>query len=114
MLLGNLYELYRSNADALCVFCHFYANFSGQMRSLRVFYNDESHSSGQLVIASRESQCKILHFHHGGLDKLEETFVDWKFLTSPHNEVAFTFERISLNLGKIIHTGKLMFVIRKE
>ena len=61
--------------------------FSGQMRSLRVFYNDESQSSGQLVIASRESQYKILHFHHGGLDKLEETFADWKFLTSPQNEV---------------------------
>ena len=58
------------------------------MRSLRVFYADESASSGQLVIASRESQYKILHFHHGGLEKLEETFADWKFLTTAKNKAS--------------------------
>lgn len=48
-----------------------------QMRSLRLFFNDESCTSGQLVIASRESQFKILHFHHGGLDHLAQVFHQW-------------------------------------
>lgn len=30
------------------------------------------------MIASRESQYKILHFHHAGLDKLAEVFQQWK------------------------------------
>ncbi|XP_013399258.1 TBC1 domain family member 16-like [Lingula anatina] len=49
----------------------------GQMRSLRLFYNEDTCTSGQFVIASRESQYKILHFHHGGLDKLAEVLEDW-------------------------------------
>ena len=56
---------------------------TGQMRSLRIFYSDDKCSSGQLVIASRESQYKILHFHHGGLGHLADTFADWKFLAQP-------------------------------
>lgn len=43
-----------------------------QMRSLRLFFNDSNCTSGQLVIASRESQYKILHFHYGGLDHLAQ------------------------------------------
>ncbi|XP_041077164.1 TBC1 domain family member 16 [Polyodon spathula] len=50
----------------------------GQMRSLRLFFSDEACTSGQLVVASRESQYKIFHFHHGGLDKLAEVFQQWK------------------------------------
>uniref|UniRef100_A0A3Q3J216 Rab-GAP TBC domain-containing protein n=1 Tax=Monopterus albus TaxID=43700 RepID=A0A3Q3J216_MONAL len=50
----------------------------GHMRSLRLFFSDEACTSGQLVIASRESQYKILHFHHGGLDKLAEVFQQWR------------------------------------
>ncbi|KAL8618789.1 hypothetical protein ACOMHN_000217 [Nucella lapillus] len=49
----------------------------GQMRSLRLFYSDVACSIGQVVIASRESQYKILHFHNGGLDKLAEIFQEW-------------------------------------
>lgn len=48
-----------------------------QMRSLRLFFNDENCTSGQLVIASRESQYKILHFHHGGLDHLAQVLHQW-------------------------------------
>lgn len=48
------------------------------MRSLRIFFSDESCTSGQFVIASRESQYKILHFHHGGLNKLAEVFEHWQ------------------------------------
>lgn len=54
-----------------CCFSHLYHNV------LR-FCSDEACTSGQLVIASRESQYKILHFHHAGLDKLAEVFQQWK------------------------------------
>ena len=60
---------------------------SGQMRSLRVFYNDADYTAGQIVIASRESQYKILHFHHGGLDKLAEIFQDWSLFATHHDKV---------------------------
>lgn len=48
-----------------------------QMRSLRLFFNDEYCTSGQFVIASRESQYKILHFHYGGLDHLAQVLHQW-------------------------------------
>ena len=51
-----------------------------QMRALRLFFNDELCTSGQLVIASRESQYKILHFHHGGLDHLAQVLHQWHCL----------------------------------
>lgn len=57
------------------------------MRSLRVFYSNDSCTSGQLVIASRESQYKILHFHNHGLDRLAEIFSEWKFLAQPKDKV---------------------------
>lgn len=41
---------------------------------------------GQLVIASCQSQYKILHFHYGGLDKLAQVFTDWDFLLKSGNE----------------------------
>ncbi|KAM4843712.1 TBC1 domain family member 16 isoform 2-T2 [Thomomys bottae] len=56
----------------------------GHMRSLRLFFSDDACTSGQLVVASRESQYKIFHFHHGGLDKLCEVFQQWKFCTETH------------------------------
>ncbi|XP_048466813.1 TBC1 domain family member 16-like isoform X2 [Rhincodon typus] len=46
--------------------------------------SDEACTCGQLVIASRESQYKIFHFHHGGLDKLSEVFQQWKYCTETH------------------------------
>lgn len=51
-----------------------------QMRSLRLFFNDSSCTCGQLVVASRESQYKILHFHHGGLDHLAQVLHQWHSL----------------------------------
>ncbi|XP_069685314.1 TBC1 domain family member 16 isoform X2 [Periplaneta americana] len=51
-----------------------------QMRSLRLFFNDSACTCGQLVVASRESQYKILHFHHGGLDRLATVLQEWNFL----------------------------------
>lgn len=58
----------------------------GQCRSLRLFFSDREHTCGQLVIASQESQYKIFHFHHGGLDKLASVFEDWNFLVKPQDE----------------------------
>ncbi|XP_034942229.1 TBC1 domain family member 16 [Chelonus insularis] len=52
----------------------------GQMRSLRLFFADPACTSGQLVVASRESQYKILHFHHGGLDRLATILHQWHHL----------------------------------
>lgn len=52
--------------------------FSSLYHSLWCCCSDEACTSGQLVIASRESQYKILHFHHAGLDKLAEVFQQWK------------------------------------
>lgn len=51
-----------------------------QMRSLRLFFNDDSCTCGQLVVASRESQYKILHFHHGALDHLAQVLHRWHSL----------------------------------
>ncbi|KAH3860765.1 hypothetical protein DPMN_023685 [Dreissena polymorpha] len=61
---------------------------AGQMRSLRVFYSDPDFTAGQIVIASRESQYKILHFHHGGLDKLAEIFQDWSLFATKQEKVS--------------------------
>ncbi|XP_058790396.1 TBC1 domain family member 16 isoform X2 [Phymastichus coffea] len=55
----------------------------GQMRSLRLFFSDPECTSGQLVVASRESQYKILHFHHGGLDRLAATLHQWHQILNP-------------------------------
>lgn len=57
-----------------------------QMRSLRLFFADTACTSGQLVVASRESQYKILHFHHGGLDRLAATLHQWHQLLYPRQD----------------------------
>ncbi|GFO16024.1 TBC1 domain family member 16, partial [Plakobranchus ocellatus] len=74
----------RSARDQLC---GVFSVDLGQMRSLRLFYNDTACTQGQIVIASRESQYKILHFHNGGLDKLAEIFDDWSLFAQETNEV---------------------------
>lgn len=60
-----------------------------QMKSLRLFFTstescikeiENYNSTGQLVIASRESQFKVFHFHFGGLDKLVSVLEEWNFL----------------------------------
>ena len=60
-----------------------------QMKSLRLFFTsnesclketENNNTTGQLVIASRESQFKVFHFHFGGLDKLVSVLEEWNFL----------------------------------
>ena len=57
------------------------------MRSLRLFYGDKECTRGQVVIASRESQYKILHFHHSGLDKLAAIFEEWNLFANAREKV---------------------------
>lgn len=49
---------------------------------MRLFYSNPECTSGQLVIASFDSQYKILHFHYGGLDKLAKLFEQWNAIKS--------------------------------
>ncbi|KAI1291737.1 TBC1 domain family member 16 [Halotydeus destructor] len=60
-----------------------------QMKSLRLFFAshegaldefENNNTCGQLVIASRECQFKVFHFHYGGLDKLVSVLEQWHFL----------------------------------
>lgn len=66
--------------------CGIFSVDLSQMRSLRLFFSNKECTCGQLVIASQESQYKILHFHYGGLDRLANVFDDWNFLTKPKNK----------------------------
>lgn len=60
--------------------CRTFSVDLSQMRSLRLFFSDSNCTCGQLVVASRESQYKILHFHHGGLDHLAQVLHQWHSL----------------------------------
>lgn len=55
----------------------------GQMKSVRLFFSDADCTSGQLVVASPESQYKIFHLHFGGLDKLASILHQWHQLLFP-------------------------------
>ncbi|XP_063816820.1 TBC1 domain family member 16 isoform X2 [Pseudophryne corroboree] len=71
----------------------------GQMRSLRLFFSDEACTSGQLVVASRESQYKVFHFHHGGLGKLSEVFQQWKYCRETQLQEQVTDEKTCLHFS---------------
>lgn len=58
--------------------------FAPSLSPLRWPLSDEACTSGQLVVASRESQYKVFHFHHGGLDKLADAFQQWKYCAETH------------------------------
>lgn len=78
----------RSPKTAREQMCGVFSVDLSQMRSLRLFYSDDECTSGQLVIASRESQYKILHFHHGGLDKLADVLDEWNFIREKREQNA--------------------------
>ncbi|KAM8947674.1 TBC1 domain family member 16 isoform 2-T2 [Pelodytes ibericus] len=71
----------------------------GQMRSLRFFFSDDACTSGQLVLASRESQYKVFHFHHGGLGKLSEVFQQWKYCRETQLKEQVTEEKTCLHFS---------------
>ena len=74
-------------------FCGVFSVDLGKMRSLRLFYCDDTptsaHGSGQLVIASCESQYKVLHFHNGGLDRLIEILNEWNLFAYEKSRKGF-------------------------
>ncbi|VDN93050.1 unnamed protein product [Brugia pahangi] len=53
---------------------------NGKMRSMRLFFTADDLTSGQFVIATWDSHYKILHFHHGGLDKLAQLLEQWSVI----------------------------------
>lgn len=55
-------------------------SLKSKLRSNLLESESNNNSSGQLVIASRESQFKVFHFHFGGLNKLVSVLEDWNFL----------------------------------
>lgn len=69
--------------------------------------SDEACTSGQLVVASRESQYKVFHFHHGGLDKLSDVFQRWKYCaeTQLKDQVAGVGEAEGCCLGGGVWRG---------
>ena len=75
-------------------FCGVFSVDLGQMRSLRLFYCDDipaaASGSGQLVIASCESQYKVLHFHNGGLDRLIEILNEWNLFAYEKSRRGFS------------------------
>lgn len=77
-----------------CIKSYYYF-IVGKMRSMRIFYSNPECTSGELVIASPDSQYKILHFHHGGLDKLAQLFEHWNAVKS--KSVHDVFFKILLN-----------------
>ncbi|XP_002124184.2 TBC1 domain family member 16-like [Ciona intestinalis] len=60
-------------------FGSFHVNLA-EMRSMRVFFRNVSCTCGELIIASQESQYKVLHFHNGGLDCVATVLLEWKAL----------------------------------
>ncbi|XP_053957395.1 uncharacterized protein LOC128862731 isoform X2 [Anastrepha ludens] len=71
-----------------------------QMRSLRLFFSDDNCTSGQLVIASRESQYKILHFHYGGLDHLAQVHAFRYYKQSLHGHNGKPTQKIRQRIKK--------------
>ncbi|XP_037348273.1 TBC1 domain family member 16 isoform X2 [Talpa occidentalis] len=89
----------QQRAWALEQICGVFRVDLGQMRSLRLFFSDEACTSGQLVVASRESQYKVLHFHHGGLDKLSDVFQQWKYCAETHRKDQVSDERTRMQFS---------------
>lgn len=48
-----------------------------EMKTLRLFYEQEDETCGQLVIGNYENHYKVFHFHHGGLDRVTQILQEW-------------------------------------
>ncbi|CAD5123574.1 DgyrCDS11909 [Dimorphilus gyrociliatus] len=92
-----------SPASAVEKICGVFSVDLGQMRSLRFFFEDESSCSGQMVIASRESQYKVLHFHHGGLDKIRQTLSEFQFFAARINGDCRQLTVVRPHIEKHVH-----------
>lgn len=92
-----------SPASAAERVCGVFSVDLGQMRSLRFFLEDEQSCSGQMVIASRESQYKVLHFHYGGLDKLRQTLSEFQFFATRINGECRQLTVVRPHIEKHVH-----------
>lgn len=48
-----------------------------EMKTLRIFYDRDDVTCGQLVIGNLENHFKVFHFYHGGLDHIVQILEDW-------------------------------------
>ena len=70
------------------------------MRSIRIYFRNDACSCGELVIATHESQYKVLHFHYGGLNSIAAILNDWKVMLDKRFK---TSNDIGINHFSIIH-----------
>ncbi|XP_014678868.1 PREDICTED: TBC1 domain family member 16-like [Priapulus caudatus] len=93
-----------------------------QMKSLRLFFNNDEGTCGQLVIASRESQYKIFHFHRGGLDRVVEVFEEWNFIDKAKEKIhdysmaseSWPARRGSGGVTMTCHPGSYSYTFHRE
>lgn len=60
-----------------------------------------------MIIASQESQYKIFHFHHGGLDKLIETFHEWNLFAAAASEAGNAVNELSCEMLSVQASSNL-------
>lgn len=56
-----------------------------EMKSLKLFYDEEDPSSGQFVIGNHEDHYKVFHFHHGGLNRITQVLQDWHWCSKEYS-----------------------------
>lgn len=57
-----------------------------EMKTLRLFYEQEDETCGQLVIGNYENHYKVFHFHHGGLDRITQILQEWIWCSRDSDE----------------------------
>lgn len=50
-----------------------------EMKTVRIFYEPDDSTCGQLVIGNYENHYKVFHFHHGGLDRITQILEEWSW-----------------------------------
>ena len=56
-----------------------------EMKTLKLFYEEEDPTCGQFVIGNFENHYKVFHFHHGGLERINQILDDWNWCASENN-----------------------------
>lgn len=58
-----------------------------EMKTLKIFYEKDDVTCGQLVIGNHESHYKVFHFHHGGLDRITQILEQWDWCSRVNEPV---------------------------
>ena len=78
--------------------CDSFAVDLGQTHSIKIFFANENHTSGQLFIGTSDSPYKFLHFHNGGLDCMADALQDWKTIYGTNiNHISIIYPNLSSN-----------------